>query len=124
MTMLALSAIKWTQLIKTSLDIANSARQWYETLSKKRAQKGSVQPIRESATLASLSATVQQAVTRLEETETDVAEQAQIVSQMATQEETLSRGLQAVSTRLTVQLWISLSALLVSFVALIIVLIK
>ncbi|MFH1560093.1 MAG: hypothetical protein ABID84_01600 [Chloroflexota bacterium] len=124
MTMFALSAIKWTQLITTSLQVANSARQWYETLSKKRAQKGSVPPIKESATLASLSTAVQQAITRLEETESDVAEQAQIVSQMATQEEALSRGLQAVSARLTVLLWVSASALLVGLIAIVIAFLK
>ena len=124
MVMFALSALKWTDLIKTSLSIADTARKWYETLNRRKAQKGSAPPITESATLSSLSTAVQQAITRLEETEADVAEQAQIVSQMAAQEEAMSRGFQALSARVTVLMWISASGLLIAFAALVIAVIK
>jgi hypothetical protein len=118
--MAMLSAVKWAELITTSLKIADSARRWYDTLSRRKSQQGSISPVAEPETLASLSTAVQQTITRLEETESDLAEQAQLISRMATQEEALSRGLQAISTRLTMLLWVSWGALLLGSIALVI----
>lgn len=124
MVMFALSAVKWADLIRTSLNIADSARKLYETLNKKKPRDVDATSFTEPATLSSLSTAVQQTITRLEETESDLAEQSQLVSEIATQEEALSRSLVAVSARLTALLWLSGSALLVGSIAIVLALLR
>ena len=57
---------------------------------------------------------------RLATLETDESVQAELVSQMAAQEEALSRGLRALSMRVTLLLWVSVGAALVAVTAIVI----
>ena len=52
----------------------------------------------------------------------DQARHAELISQMATQQESLSRGIQSVSTRLTILLWVSASALVLAAASLVLAL--
>lgn len=57
---------------------------------------------------------------RLTTLEADESVQAELVSQMAAQEEALSLGLRALSTRVTLLLWVSVGAVLVAVAAIVI----
>jgi hypothetical protein len=116
MVISALTAVSWKTILVTALPIAREARLLYKTLSGRRGEKD---PAQNSET-ASVSGALDKIATRLDEVDADQEKQAGLLAEMAAQEEALSRGLQALSARLTVLLWVSSFALVLALIAIVI----
>jgi hypothetical protein len=116
----ALTAVSWKTILVTALPIAREARLLYKTLSGRRGESDSGQ----SSETESVSGVLEKIATRLDEVDADQEKQAGLLAQMAAQEEALSRGLQALSARVTALLWVSSSALVLALIAVIIALIR
>ena len=113
----ALAVVPWKEILTSAPAIVSSARFLYERL-RQRSGDGEPQSSADvSPDVASLGAELDAMRTRLQALESDQARQADLIAQMATQEEALSRGLQAVSSRVTVLLWVSVAALVAALVA-------
>ena len=105
-----LASIPWPALLGRAPWLVDSARDLYEALRKRR-EKPEGQPL--SATLEDLSS-------RLDELEDHQTRQAELLSQMAAQEEAISRGLRIVSTRLLIAALAALGAMILALIALVV----
>ena len=90
--------------------LVDSARDLYETLRNRR-EKPESQP---------LSATLEDMSSRLDELEDHQTRQAELLSQMAAQEEAIARGLRIVSTRLLALALAALVAIILALIALVV----
>ena len=73
---------------------------------------------------ADVSSTIEDVGTRVGDLETREVEQAGLLTQMAAQEEALSRGLQTLSARVTALLWVSSAALVLAVVAIVVAVVR
>ena len=96
----ALGAVPWEKIIKLAPPILEQARRFYETLINKKRNQPPSRP--KKPTLDSVSAALDDIQLRMETVEENEAKVAELISQMAAQEEALSRGLQIVSARVTI----------------------
>ena len=102
--------------VLTALPIAREARLLYKTLRDRRGKSDSNQGLE----TANVTGALDEMATRLDGVDADQVKQAGLLSQMAAQEEALSRGLQTLSFRVTVLLWVSSSALVLAGIAIVI----
>ena len=119
----ALGAIPWPLILRTTPQIVGEARKLYEVVSKSRSTAKS-SPRVQIDDLPEVSESLNELRLRIEEMEAHDAKQAELISQMAAQAEALSRGLQTVSSRTAVLLWIATGATLVAVIALVIAVLK
>ena len=120
--MSVLKAVSLDILIRTAPRIAKEAREWYKDLRERKAALDDAAPTATSDSVSDLSAPVEGIQSKLESLEADQARHAELISEMATQQESLSRGIQSVSTRLTILLWVSGSALVLAAASLVLAL--
>ncbi len=102
--------IPWPMLLDRAPWLVDSAKELYETLRKRR-EEPEGQPL--SATIGDISL-------RLDELEAHQTRQAELLSQMAAQEEAISRGLRTVSTRLLAATLVALGAVILAIIALVV----
>ena len=115
----ALTAISWKTVL-TALPIAREARLLYKTLSDRRGKSDS----NHASETASVSSALNEIATRLDGVDADQERQAGLLSQMAAQEEALSRGLQTLSARVAALLWVSSAALVLAVVAIVVAVVR
>ena len=96
------------------------ARKLYKDVSERRRKPSNQTQTGETNNLAVLSEGLAEAQSRLEILEADGSVQAELIAQMATQQEALTIGLQSLVLRVTVLLWLSSGAALAGIVALVI----
>ena len=119
----ALSKVPWTLIITQAPKIAGEARKIFETVSKRRST-ARASATADSANMTSVSQALDQLRSMVEELESHDVEQAELITQIATQGEALSRALQIIAGRVNALLWIAATAILVATIALVIVALK
>ena len=119
----ALSKVSWTLILNQAPKIVGETRKLIETVSKRRSTAGAFATA-DSANMTSGSQALNQVRSMVEELESHDIEQAELITQIATQEEALSRGLQIIAGRVIALLWIAATAILVAVIALVIAALK
>ena len=111
-------------VLTTAPPIVSSAHLLYETLIKRRERRGPAGDATQAEAPPEVSTAIDEVRSRVESLEASGIDQAKLIAQMAAQEEALSSSLRAVSSHLTALLWVSVSALVVSSVALVLALLR
>jgi hypothetical protein len=109
-----------TAVIASAPKLISEARKIYESISDRRRTRKPVSDAGDqesSSVLRERIANLQETVDALEATEID---QADLVSQMAEQEQALATGLHGLSKRMGLQLWVTVIALVVAITAIVI----
>ena len=114
------AALPGKELIKVAPALVEIARKLYKDVSERRRKPSNQTQTGETNNLAVLSEGLAEAQSRLEILEADGSVQAELIAQMATQQEALTIGLQSLVLRVTVLLWLSSGAALAGIVALVI----
>ena len=112
-----LSAVPWNVILASAPTIVDTARRLYDRLREKSANGASLLASPESVSLPELATAIDELRPRLDALQANAAAQADLTARMAAQEEALSQGIQALSSRITLLLWISSAALLSSVIA-------
>ncbi len=119
----ALSKVPWTLILNQAPKIVGEARKLIETVSK-RGSTARTSATADSPNMTSVSQDLDRLRSMVEELESHDVEQAELITQIATQGEALSRGLQIIAGRVNALLWIAATAILVAVIALVAAVLK
>ena len=115
-----ISAVPWKMILTTAPAAVDSARLLYNGLKRRREGRASPSPTEEPDSHPQITKTIRQMRSRIDQLEVDSTRRAELISQLASQEEALARGLQAISARLTLLVWVSGAALVLATAAVVI----
>ena len=118
----ALGKISWTLILTQAPRIVSSATKLYDTLRKRRTTASASTKAPDSP--PSITVTVDEIKSRVESLEQNETTQAELISQIAAQGEALSHGLQVVSARQTLLLWVSGTALVAASIAIVVAILR
>lgn len=119
----ALSKVSWTLILNQAPKIVGEARKLIETVSE-TGSAARTSATADSANMTSVSQALDQLRSMVEELESHDVKQAELITQIATQGEALSRGLQIIGGRVNALLWIAATAILVAAIALVVAALK
>ena len=118
-----LGAVPWNLNLNTAPTLVSSARLLFETLSK--GNQGADKPAFEEPEVPyEPTAVIDELRARLDELAVNDTKQAELASRIAAQQEALSLGLRAVSTRVAVLVWLAGLALVLASSAVVIALLR
>ena len=114
--------VPWTALITGASAIASAAGALFGRMGRRGTGQQSSNPNVDTDTISRLGTEVTDIKDRLVTVEIEAREQAELISRMATQEEAILRGLEALSTRMSFIYWALAGTIAVAIAALLVAL--